>query len=161
MAPQSGNQGGLWVSAQKTRHTTQTEAGQTDAGRVQKEKQDPPSQSSFVVAEQQSDHRWPEAKGPIPILECSPREPWGGCKERSSSPGVRKSSTGDARKPERTRPPLAVPASTSRPGRNPLALDLALCGRPASALRGRAVPHPAGLHLGFSLAGIWSLPRTP
>lgn len=103
----AGTGGELGVSAQKAPHTTQTEAGQTDAGRVQREKQGLPAQSPLVVAQQESDPRRPEAKGPVSVLDRSQQGQLGRMRSQTSSPGVRKSSAGDARKLDRMRGPFA------------------------------------------------------
>lgn len=149
MAPQSGNGGELWVSAQKTPHTTQTEAGQTDAGRVQREKRDLPSQSPFVVAKRESDHRWPEAKGPIPDLERSQQG------QQSASVQSRCTETKHMRCWETGQDegaPLPIPASTSI--HIPLAYPYAHLSVGSQPLSCRRKLFPsAGVDFGFTPAG--------
>lgn len=76
-------------------------------------------------------------KAPFPSWNVLSRDSWGGCKEQTSSPGVRKSSAGEVRELERTRalcpfqPPPQFIISWLR--RTPLSVDPPLCGRPASA----------------------------
>lgn len=161
MAPQSGNKGELWVPLLRQR-----QARQMPGGFKRKSK-----------TRHLSHHLWwpnrnrttggLKQKAPFPSWNVLHRDSWGGCKEGTSSAGVRKSSAGDVRKPERTRGPLCPLQPPpgfiiSWPRRTPLPLDPPLCWRPASVLQGRTLPYSCWGGLGFYSCGhLVSLLRGP